>query len=66
MNWGAVLGSRGRARVGVRTYQKDGETRTINEIKKYLEPKDLPAAPPAPPATPGKQTAISGFQAGKF
>lgn len=65
MNWGAVLGARGRARVGVRSYQKDGETRTVNEIKKYLEPKDPPAPAPAAPMT-GKQTAMSGFQAGKF
>ena len=65
MNWGAVPGAKGRARVGVRSYQKDGETRTINEIKKYLEPKESPAPAPAAPVT-GKQTAISGFQAGKF
>ena len=68
MNWKSVLGAKGRAKVGVRSYQNDGETRTINEIKKYLEPKDPPAAAPAvqPAPAAGGQTAMSSFQAGKF
>ena len=68
MNWKSVLGAKGRAKVGVRSYQKDGETRTINEIKKYLEPKDPPAAAPTvqPAPAAGGQTAMSSFQAGKF
>lgn len=73
MNWGAVTGSKGRAKVGVRTYQKDGEERTINEIKKYLEPAESPAAAsqPAPAQNggmTGQQTAMPGynFRAGRF
>ena len=60
MNWAAVVGARGRAKVGVRNYQKDGDSRTINEIRRYLAPKQQPAA------SPGKQPSMSGFQAGKF
>lgn len=75
MNWSAVVGSHGRAKVGVRTYQKDEEERTINEIKKYLEPAgQQPTAPAAAPAasapaqTSGSQTAMPGynFRAGRF
>lgn len=73
MNWGAVTGAKGRAKVGVRTYQKAGEERTINEIKKYLEPVEQPKASPQPaPAqnsgTTGQQTSMPGynFRAGRF
>ena len=44
MDWGRVPGSTGRAKVGIRTYQKDGETRQINEIKRFY-PKDDNAVP---------------------
>jgi hypothetical protein len=41
MNWNAVVGSTGRAKVSVRTYKnKDGEERTINDIKKIYEPDE--------------------------
>lgn len=43
MNWGTVIGSKGRAKVGVREYTKDGEQRTINQVKQWLEPSDKPA-----------------------
>ncbi|MBK5243716.1 MAG: DUF669 domain-containing protein [Eubacteriaceae bacterium] len=36
--WGEVMGSTGRCRVGIHSYEKDGETRTNNEIKKFYEP----------------------------
>jgi len=45
MNWGKVIGSTGRAKVGIRSYDKDGEKKTINEIKAYLDPEQ--AAPAA-------------------
>lgn len=46
MNWNEVVGSTGRAKVSVRTYKnKDGEERTINDIKKIYEPdENKPAA----------------------
>lgn len=55
MNWGKVIGSTGRAKLGVREYDKkldDGtiEKRTINQVKRYLEPE---AAEGAPTYTPG-------------
>lgn len=40
MNWGAVVGSRGRCKVGIRNWVKDnGETAQSNEIKRFYEPK---------------------------
>lgn len=39
MNWGMVPGSKGRLKLGIRTYEKDGETRKINEIKRFY-PKE--------------------------
>lgn len=50
MNWGTVNGSTGRAKVSVREYEKDGEKRTINQVKRYLEP--VTAGPGG--FTPGK------------
>lgn len=38
MNWGTVIGSTGRCKVGVRNWKKDGEDRQSNEIKKFYEP----------------------------
>lgn len=40
MNWSKVIGSKGRAKFGVRTYMKDGEQRQINQVKRWLEPSD--------------------------
>lgn len=55
MNWGAVIGSGGRAKVGVRKWKKDDGTEVVfNEIKKFYEPTD------------GPQDSKVGFQAGKF
>jgi len=51
MNWNAVIGSKGRCKVGVRTYKnKDNEDVTINEIKKFYEPVPgtVPASAPNP------------------
>ena len=48
MNWALVPGARGRLKLGIRKYQKDGEDRTINEIKKFY-PKEV-----TPSFTPGK------------
>lgn len=46
MNWNAVIGSTGRAKVGVRKYTKDNEERTINQVKHWLEPADQPTYTP--------------------
>lgn len=50
MNWNAVPGSRGRAKVGIRKY--DGKE--YNEIKRFYEPEE------------GPQNANKGFQPGRF
>lgn len=47
-NWALVPGARGRLRLGIHKYQKDGEDRTINEIKKFYPKEEAPAF------TPGK------------
>ena len=48
MNWNAVTGARGRAKIGVREYNGN----KYNEVKKYLEPT-APAAAPAHQPHPG-------------
>lgn len=53
MNWNRVVGATGRAKVGIRTYTKDGREYKANEIKKFYEPK--PAQQPAPEPWPEAQ-----------
>lgn len=48
MNWSTVPGSTGRLKLGIHKYQKDGEERTINEIKRFYPKEGAPAF------TPGK------------
>lgn len=56
MNWNAVVGSRGRAKIGIRQWTgNDGEPHTSNEVKKFYEAE-----------APAKQTAPKNFQPGKF
>ena len=50
MNWNAVIGSAGRAKVGIRKY----EGKEYNEIKRFHEPSE------------GPQNSNKGFQAGRF
>jgi len=55
MNWGKIVGSQGRARIGVRKWKNDsGEEKVFNEIKKFYEPQEGPADPK------------KGFTAGSF
>lgn len=59
MNWNLVVGSKGRAKVGVRTFTNDkGETKQFNEIKKFYEPEEK--------ATVAPVQAAKGFTAGSF
>lgn len=44
MNWGTVIGSTGRAKIGIRKYTNDSGEHEINEIKKYYEPSAAAAA----------------------
>lgn len=44
MDWGRVPGSTGRAKVGIHNYEKNGEKRQANEIKRFY-PKEDAAAP---------------------
>lgn len=58
MNWNGVVGSRGRARVGIRNYKdKNLEDRKSNEIKKFYEPDST---------TPPASTPAQGFEPGRF
>lgn len=55
MNWNTVVGSGGRAKVGVRTWtNSEGEKKTFNEIKKFYEPVE------------GPQNSKKGFEPGRF
>jgi hypothetical protein len=54
MNWNKVIGSKGRAKVGVREWTNDkGDKITFNEIKRFYEPDEN---------TPQN----TGFQPGRF
>jgi hypothetical protein len=54
MNWNAVVGSKGRAKIGKRKWKSDdGRDFSANEIKKFYEPSD-------------KQQAAKGFVVGSF
>ncbi len=55
MNWNKVIGSGGRAKIGIRKWVNDsGEEKVFNEIKKFYEPAD------------GPQDTKKGFKPGKF
>lgn len=43
-NWGAVVGSKGRAKIGIHKWIKDGEEKSNNQVKKFYEPEEAPAA----------------------
>ncbi len=43
MNWGHVPGSSGKCKIGVHTYEKDGETRKNNDIKRFYPKEEGPA-----------------------
>lgn len=50
MNWGKVIGSRGKCKLGIRKWENDeGKKLESNEIKKFYEPVEKP-----------------GFEAGRF
>lgn len=52
MNWNAVKGSKGRAKIGIKKWTNDkGNEMTFNEIKKFYEPVESPS---------------KGFEAGRF
>ncbi|MFZ3132859.1 MAG: DUF669 domain-containing protein [Desulfosporosinus sp.] len=55
MNFKTVIGTGGRAKIGIRKWKKDDGTEVVfNEIKKFYEP------------TEGPQKPKGNFQAGKF
>lgn len=56
MNWSAVPGSRGRARIGIREY----EGKKYNEVKRFLEPAQGTTTPP--PSQPYQQPMQQPYQ----
>lgn len=57
MNWNIVVGAKGRAKIGIRTWKdKNGNERKSNEVKSFLDP-----AAPAQNAVPTVQ-----YTAGEF
>lgn len=53
MNWNTVVGSKGKAKVGIRKWTNDeGKESTFNEVKKFYEAEEKETAP--------------SFQAGRF
>ncbi|MCL1873627.1 MAG: DUF669 domain-containing protein [Clostridiales bacterium] len=61
MNWGKVVGSRGRCKVIQKTYKDKGEERVVNNVRKIYEPEGT--GPPWP-ANPSPSNA--GFTPGAF
>lgn len=60
MNWNTVTGAKGRAKIEVRTWHNDkGDEFTSNQVKRFYDPEEAPAAAPAPAP---QQT----WQPGKF
>lgn len=60
MNWGGVVGSKGRCKVGIRSWKNDdGRELTTNEIKKFYDPEDNKTANSQPAAQ-------KTFEAGRF
>ena len=58
MNWNAVIGSKGRCKIGVHKWRgDDGNERSGNEIKKFYEPEEKGTPSPVQPA---------GFVPGQF
>lgn len=51
MNWNAVAGSKGRAKVAIKKWTYEGKNYEGNEIKKFYEPTEGP---------------VKGFEAGRF
>lgn len=44
-NWGALLGKKGRCKIGIREWTNDkGEAKKSNEITKFYEPADTPTS----------------------
>lgn len=68
MNWNSVVGSRGRCKVGIRTWKsKNGEDMKSNEIKRFYAPEDSKAQPVQTAQTPkAQQTSFGGGFAGGF
>lgn len=48
MDWSRVVGAHGRAKIGIRTYSKDGREYKANEIKKFYA-ASAPYLTPEPP-----------------
>ena len=65
MNWSKVVGSRGRCKVGVRSYTNvQGEVRQSNEIKRFYDPAEAQQAAPAQPQQSAQQQTFGGFTGG--
>ncbi len=66
MNWNAVPGTSGRCKIIIRSWTgKDGKPGQSNDVKKFYDPEDDPAASPAPVRQP-EQPQNGIFTPGKF
>lgn len=69
-NWGMVVGSQGTATLELNTYTSNGEERTNNRIKEYLEVKSAPVQTQQPNYNQAAQQSMpqqnTGFQPGAF
>ncbi|ACL77597.1 hypothetical protein [Ruminiclostridium cellulolyticum] len=62
MNWNAVVGSKGRCKVGIRTWKTDdGREMTSNDIKRFYDPETDKV-----PGSISQPAAQKTFEAGRF
>lgn len=67
MDWNRVAGSRGRCKVGVRTWKnKNGEDQKSNEIKKFYDPAESAQATKPQSVQAPQQTSFGGGFGGGF
>lgn len=52
-NWGQVPGSRGRAKIEINKYTKNGQERENNRVASFLEPAEQPTQQQQQPNNPG-------------
>lgn len=67
MNWNSVIGSTGRCKIGVRSWEnKYGKQMQSNEVKKFYEPTGAAAQPAAPAAHSTGSQPSGVFTPGQF
>ncbi len=62
MNWNAVVGSKGKLKLEIRTYMSQGEERSANQVKSFFSYEDAFPAGQQPPAQSHQQQPQQNYQ----